>query len=97
MKIRAISDKVWVRRCAAKEVSPGGIIIPEKAKEKPVEGIVVAAGPGRCLTSGVISPMGVAEGDKVLLPKWTDEVEIEGEKLVVVSEDQILGVFKEVE
>jgi len=94
MNIKALSDKVWVRRCEAEEVTPGGIIIPEAAKEKPTEGIVVSAGPGRIPPNGTyFVPTTVKEGDKVLLPSWGAEVEVDGQKFVVVPEESILGVF----
>ena len=93
MKIKALSDKVLVRRCEAEEITKGGIIIPEAAKEKPVEGIVVAVGPGRTLPSGGFAETVLKEGDKVLLPSWGAELEIDGEKLVVVPEESVLAVF----
>lgn len=95
MKIHATSDKIFIRRCKSKEVTEGGIIIPEAAKEKAAEGIVVSAGRGRCLQSGVFVPTTVKAGDKVLLPSWGAEVEIDGEKMIVVPEESILGVFEE--
>jgi chaperonin GroES len=94
MKIRATGDKVFVRRCKAEEVTPGGIIIPDNAQDKPTEGIVVSSGRGRTLQSGAFVENTVKEGDKVLLPSWGAEVEIDGQKLVVVPEESILGVFE---
>jgi len=92
--MRTILDKVIIRRAKADEVTPGGIIIPERAKKKPTEGIVVAVGPGKVMGSGVFVETTVKVGDKVLLPNWNEEVEIDGEKLVVVPEEFILGVFE---
>lgn len=93
-EIRAIGDKVIIRRAKADEVTPGGIIIPERAKKKPTEGIVVAVGPGKVTASGGFAETTVKAGDKVLLPQWNEEVEIDGEKLVVVPEEFILAVFE---
>jgi len=92
--MRAILDKVIIRRAKADEVTPGGIIIPERAKKKPTEGIVVAVGPGKLNASGAFVETTVKVGDKVLLPNWNEEVEIDGEKLVVVPEEFILAVFE---
>ena len=95
MKIRPLGDKVVVKRAEAKDVTPGGIIIPEAAKEKPLEAEVVAVGPGKPSKDGTsfVEPE-VKVGDRVLLAKWVGtEVEVDGEKRLIVAESNILAVF----
>lgn len=93
MKVKMMNDNVLVRRKEAETVSAGGIIIPDDAQKRGVEGIVVAAGPGKLTENGNRLPMGVKEGDVVILPEWTNEIKIEGESLVVVHESNILAVY----
>lgn len=95
MEFRALGDKVFVRRIHAEEVSKGGIIIPDNAQEKPVEGIVVASGPGRQLPNGRFVENTIKPGDRVIVPKWAGEFDIDGEKLVMVPEESILAVIEE--
>ena len=94
MKFRPLHDRVLVRRLEGDEKSPGGIIIPDKAKEKQFAGEVLAIGPGKRLKNGEIVPVDVKVGDQILFAKWEGcEIEIEDQKLVVVVEDHILGVM----
>lgn len=93
-KIRAIGDKVLIRRVDADEKTPGGIIIPENAKKKPTEGIVVSVGPGKATASGFVETT-VKEGDRVIFPMWREEIEYDGERLVIIPEEHILAVYDE--
>jgi chaperonin GroES len=90
-----LHDRVMLRRIEAEEKSPGGIIIPDTAKEKPVEAEVMAIGPGARDESGKIVPLDVKVGDRVLFGKWTGtDVIIDGEERLIVKESEILGVIK---
>ena len=92
---RPLHDRVLVRRIEAEEKTPGGIIIPDTAKEKPVEGEVLAVGPGACGDDGRLHPLGVRAGDRVLFGKWSGtEVVIEGEERVIMKESDILGILE---
>lgn len=94
MKIRPLSDRLVVKRTQEEEKTKGGIIIPDTAKEKPLEGVVVAVGNGTVLKNGKVVPLDVKAGDKVLFGKYTGtEVKIDGEDLVLLREDDILAVF----
>jgi chaperonin GroES len=90
-----LHDRVMLRRIEAEEKTPGGIIIPDTAKEKPVEAEVMAVGPGARDESGRILPLDVKVGDRVLFGKWTGtDVIIDGEERLIVKESEILGVIK---
>lgn len=94
MKFRPLQDRVLIRPVAQDTKTSGGIIIPDTAQEKPMEGIVIAVGPGVRLENGMISPMDVKIGDRVLYGKWTgSEIKIDGEDLVVMKEADIMGVI----
>ena len=94
MKIRPLSDRLVVKRTQEEEKTKGGIIIPDTAKEKPVEGVVVAVGSGQALKNGKVVPMDVKAGDKVLFGKYSGtEVKVDGEDLVLLREDDVLAVF----
>jgi chaperonin GroES len=94
MKFRPLHDRVLVRRVESEEKSAGGIIIPDTAKEKPMEGEVVAAGPGARGDDGKLQPMDVKAGDRVLFGKWSGtEVKLEGEELIIMKESDIMGVI----
>jgi len=94
MKIRPLYDRILVKRIEPKEQVRGGIIIPDTAKEKPLEGVVVAVGSGTILKNGKVVPMDVKAGDKVLFGKYTGtEVKVDGEDLVLLREDDVLAVF----
>jgi len=96
MKIRPLSDRVLVKRLENEEnVSAGGIIIPETAKEKPQEGEIVAVGPGKMQDDGKVLPMNVKAGDRVLFGKYAGtEVKIDGDDFMIMREDDILGVME---
>ena len=94
MKIRPLQDRLVVKRTQEEEKTKGGIIIPDTAKEKPLEGVVVAVGSGKVIKSGKVVPLDVKEGDKVLFGKYSGtEVKVEGEELVLLREDDVLAVF----
>ena len=94
MKIRPLADRLVVKRTQEEEKTKGGIIIPDTAKEKPLEGLVVAVGSGKILKSGKQVALEVKEGDKVLFGKYSGtEVKVEGEELVLLREEDILAVF----
>ena len=95
MKIRPLHDRVIVRRMEEERTSPGGIVIPDTAAEKPVRGEVVAVGPGKVNDKGEVRPMDVKPGDKVLFGKYSGtEVKVEGEELLVMREEDIMGVIE---
>ena len=95
MKFRPLHDRVVLRRITAEEKSTGGIIIPDTAKEKPMEGEVVAVGPGARNEQGQIIAPDVKAGDRVLFGKWSGtEVKIDGEELLIMKESDIMGVIE---
>lgn len=95
MKFRPLHDRVLVKRVESEEKSAGGIIIPDTAKEKPMEGEVVAVGPGARGEDGKIVELDVKAGDRVLFGKWSGtEVRIDGEELVIMKESDILGIVE---
>ena len=95
MKFRPLHDRVLVKALESEEKTKGGIIIPDTAKEKPMQGKVIEAGPGSRDENGKLVPMGVKVGDKILYGKWSGtEVKIEGEDLLIVKEADILGVVQ---
>jgi chaperonin GroES len=94
MKIRPLQDRVVVKRLEEKEVQRGGIVIPDTAKEKPQEGEVIAVGDGKILSNGNRSPIDVKAGDRILFGKYSgSEVKIAGEDLLIMREEDILGVL----
>jgi len=93
MNFRPLQDRVLVRRIEQEEKTLGGIIIPDTAKEKPMEGEVIAAGPGARGDDGKLNPLAVKVGDRVLFGKWSGtEIKIDGEDLVVMKESDIMGI-----
>ena len=93
MNFRPLQDRVLVRRIEQEEKTQGGIIIPDTAKEKPMEGEVIAAGPGARGDDGKLNPLDVKIGDRVLFVKWSGtEIKIDGEDLVVMKESDIMGI-----
>ncbi|HJS86815.1 MAG TPA: co-chaperone GroES [Acetobacteraceae bacterium] len=95
MKFRPLHDRVVVRRIDAEEKTSGGIIIPDTAKEKPMEGEIIAVGPGARNEQGQLVPPDVKAGDRVLFGKWSGtEVRIEGEELLIMKESDIMGVIE---
>jgi chaperonin GroES len=94
MALKPLHDRVLVRRVESDEKTSGGLIIPESAKEKPAEGVIVAAGEGARKDSGELITMSVSEGDKILFGKWSGtEVTIDGEELLIMKESDILGTL----
>ena len=96
MKFRPLHDQVVVRRIEENAKTPGGIIIPDTAKEKPMEAEILSVGPGARNDSGERIPLGVKAGDRVLFGKWSGtEVKIDGEELLIMKESDILGVIED--
>ncbi len=95
MKIRPLHDRVIVKRMDEERTSPGGIVIPDTAAEKPIKGEVIAAGNGKILDNGDVRPLDVKAGDKVLFGKYAGtEVKVEGDELLVMKEDDIMAVIE---
>ena len=94
MKFRPLHDRVLVKRVEQDEKSAGGIIIPDTAQEKPMEGKVIAIGSGTRDEDGKVTPLDVKAGDKILFGKWSGtEVTIEGDELIIMKESDILGII----
>ena len=95
MKIRPLHDRVVIRRTEEERTSPGGIVIPDSATEKPIKGEVVAVGKGKLLESGEVRALDLKEGDRVLFGKYSGtEVKVEGEELLVMREDDVMAVIE---
>ncbi len=95
MRIRPLQDRLIVKRLEEEEKTKGGIIIPDTAKEKPVEGEVIAVGPGRMKKDGTKIPMEVKKGDRILFTKYGGtEVKVEGVELIMMKEDEVLAIVK---
>jgi|SRR3954469_15315810 chaperonin GroES len=95
MKIRPLHDRVIVKRLESERTSPGGIVIPDSAAEKPVEGKVVAVGKGKILEDGQVRALDVKIGDKILFGKYSGtEVKVDGDDLVVMREEDIMAVIE---
>ena len=96
MKFRPLHDRVVVTRIDADNKTPGGIIIPDTAKEKPTEGEVIAVGPGGRDESGKLIPIDLKKGDRVLFGKWSGtEVKIDGVEYLIMKESDIMGVIEQ--
>lgn len=94
-KLRPLHDRVLIKRVESETTSKGGIIIPENAKEKPLEGEVVAVGTGRVLEDGTVRPLQVKAGDRVLFAKYAEtEVKVSGENYLLLREDDLLGILE---
>jgi chaperonin GroES len=94
MGFRPLHDRVLIRRVEAEEKTAGGIIIPDTAKEKPMEGEVVSVGPGARGEDGKIQALDVKSGDRVLFGKWSGtEVKLDGEDLIIMKESDIMGIL----
>jgi chaperonin GroES len=94
MKFRPLHDRVVVRRLNAEEKTAGGIIIPDTVQEKPMEGEIVAAGPGARNEAGQLVPLDVQAGDRILFGKWSGtEVKIDGQELLIMKESDIMGIL----
>jgi len=95
MKFRPLHDRVVVRRIESEEKTAGGIIIPDTAKEKPMEGEVIAVGPGARNEKGELVALDVKTGDRILFGKWSgSEVKIDGQDLLIMKESDIMGVIE---
>ena len=95
MKIRPLHDRVVVRRTEEERTSPGGIVLPDSATEKPIQGVVVAVGNGKLLENGDLRPLDLKKGDKVLFGKYSGtEVKVDGEELLVMREDDVMAVIE---
>ena len=96
MKIRPLHDRILVKRIEEKETLKSGIIIPDTAKEKPQEGLVVAVGNGKILDNGTKVNLDVKEGDHILFGKYSgSDIKIEGEEYLILREDEVLGILAE--
>ena len=95
MKIRPLHDRVIVKRLEEERTSPGGIVIPDTAAEKPMQGKIVAVGKGKILEDGQVRPVDVKVGDKILFGKYSGtEVRLDGEELLVMREEDIMAVIE---
>jgi chaperonin GroES len=95
MKIRPLQDRILVKRMDGEDATTGGIIIPDSAKEKPQDGLVVAAGPGKTLDSGEIAKPGVKKGDRILFSKYAGtDVEVDGDEHIIIREDDVLAIWE---
>jgi chaperonin GroES len=95
MKIRPLHDRVIVKRLESETKSAGGIVIPDSAAEKPVQGKVVAVGKGKILEDGNVRPLDVKVGDKILFGKYSGtEVKVDGDELVVMREEDVMAVIE---
>jgi chaperonin GroES len=96
MKIRPLHDRILVKRLEGERKSKGGIIIPDTAKEKPVEGEVVAVGNGKILDNGEVRPLDIKVGDRILFGKYAGtEVKVSGEEYLIMREDDVVGIIEE--
>ncbi len=96
MKIRPLHDRVLVKRMKGDSTSPGGIVIPDAATEKPSKGKVIAVGKGKVLENGDLRALDINTGDKVLFGKYSGtEVKVDGEEFLVMKEDDIMAIFKD--
>ena len=95
MKIRPLHDRVIVKRLEEERTSPGGIVIPDTAAEKPVQGKIIAVGNGKILEDGKVRPLDIKVGDKILFGKYSGtEVNVDGEELVVMREEDVMAVIE---
>ena len=95
MKMRPLHDRVIVKRLDEERTSPGGIVIPDTAAEKPMQGKIVAVGKGKILEDGKVRPLDVKVGDKILFGKYSgNEVKVDGEELVVMREEDVMAVIE---
>jgi chaperonin GroES len=95
MKIRPLSDRLVVKRLEEERKSPGGIVIPDTAAEKPIRGEVIAVGQGKVLDNGEVRPVGVKVGDQVLFAKYSgNDIKVDGQELLFIREEDVLAVFE---
>ena len=96
MKIRPLHDRLLARRLAKEDKTSGGLFIPDNAKEKPLEAVVIAVGSGKLLANGTLQPSAVKAGDKVLIAKYSgSDVKLVGKDHIIVREDDVLAVLEE--
>lgn len=96
MKIRPLHDRILAKRVAAKGQTVGGLVIPDNAKEKPLEALVVAVGSGKILENGKALPLSIKNGDQVLIGKYSgSEVKFDGEDHIILREDDVLAILEE--
>ena len=96
MKLRPLHDRVVIRRTEEERKSPGGIVIPDTATEKPIRGEVIAVGKGKILENGEVRPLDVKKGDKILMGKYSGtEVKIDGNDYLIMSESEVLAIVGE--
>jgi chaperonin GroES len=95
MKVRPLHDRVIVKRLEEERTSPGGIVIPDTAAEKPVQGKIIAVGKGKILENGTVRPLDVKVGDKILFGKYGGtEVKVDGEDLLVMREEDVMAIIE---
>jgi chaperonin GroES len=95
MKVRPLQDRLVVKRLAEEEKTKGGIIIPDSAKEKPIEGEVIAVGNGKVTDEGKVRPLDVKKGDRVLFGKYSGtEIKLDGVEHLILREDEVLGIIE---
>jgi chaperonin GroES len=95
MQIRPLQDRLVVKRLAEEEKTKGGIIIPDTAKEKPIEGEVIAVGNGKVLEDGKVRPLDVKKGDRILFGKYSGtEIKLDGVEHLILREDEVLGIIE---
>ena len=95
MKVRPLHDRILVRRIEEEKKTKGGLIIPDTAKEKPMEGKVIAVGEGRVSEDGTLHPLDVHKGDRVLFSKYSGtEIQLEGDEHLIIREDDVLAVLE---
>jgi len=93
--LKPLSDRIIVKAVTAEEKTPGGIVLPDTAKEKPQEGEVIAVGPGKLLDSGKVSPIDIKVGERVVYSKYGGtEIKLDGQEVVVLRQDDVLGVVE---
>lgn len=95
MKIRPLHDRVVIERIEEERTSPGGIVIPDTAAEKPIKGAIISVGKGKILENGEVRPLAVKVGDRVLFGKYSGtEVKVDGKEYVIMREDDIMGIIE---
>ncbi len=95
LKVRPLHDRIVVKRLAEEEKTKGGIIIPDSAKEKPIQGEVIAVGNGKLLENGKLRPLDVKVGDRIMFGKYSgSEIKVDGVEQLILREDEILGVIE---
>jgi chaperonin GroES len=96
MRFRPLHDRVLVRRVESEQKTAGGIIIPDTAQEKPMEGEIIAVGSGRVSEEGKVTPLDVKEGNRIIFGKWSGtEVKVNGEELLIMKESDIMGILED--